>query len=105
VDCAVCHTGDVASLSARREAAGTALVPNLEAVCNGCHADEGPSHRTGMHPKRPDPISLPLAADGTVTCSTCHFVHGETTAAQSFERIDNRHGQLCLTCHELAELE
>lgn len=101
----MCHTADATLLSAHRDAAAAALVPDLEAVCSRCHADEGPSHRTGMAPKRPVPASLPLAADGTITCATCHFMHGEATTAESFERIDNRRGQLCLTCHDLSELE
>jgi hypothetical protein len=104
-NCGLCHTADAELLSAHRDAAAAALVPNLEAVCNGCHADEGASHRTGMPPKHPVPVALPLAPDGTVTCATCHFLHGEQTNTESFERIDNRHGQLCLTCHELSELK
>jgi len=104
VDCETCHTAAAALLSAHRDAAASALVPDLDAVCIRCHGDEGPSHLTGIAPKRPVPTSLPLAANGTITCATCHFMHGEATTGESFERIDNRRGQLCLTCHDLSEL-
>lgn len=105
VDCVPCHGQDAGWLAAHHAAAATTLKPDLDAVCAGCHADEGPSHRTGIVAKRPVPPTLPLAADGTITCATCHFVHGEATTSESFERIDNAHGELCLTCHELSELE
>lgn len=104
-DCAGCHTADRATLERDPAAARTALVPDVEARCNACHSDEGPSHRTGMPPKRPVPPPLPLSADGLITCATCHFVHGEKNPFGDFVRIDNSRGGLCLTCHDLSELQ
>ena len=103
-DCRVCHTADAATLRGDGEAARAALVPDLEARCADCHGDEGVSHPTGGRPQRPVPATLPLA-DGRITCATCHFMHGESDAFGDFVRIDNRRGGLCLTCHELSELQ
>lgn len=104
-DCRACHTADAAALQADPAGARTRLVPDLEARCAACHAAQGASHRTGMRPRHPLPPGLPLAADGTIGCATCHYLHGEPTRTPDFERIDNRRGALCLTCHTLTELQ
>lgn len=101
--CRTCHTADAATLKQDPTAATAAIVPDLEARCAGCH-DEGPSHRTGIRPSRTQPPALPLAADGTIGCATCHFMHGENDAFGDFLRLDNRQGGLCLSCHDLSEL-
>lgn len=103
-NCLACHTTDAATLSADKAAAKTALAPDLEARCAHCH-DEGPSHRTGIRPLKSEPRDLPLAADGTIGCATCHFLHGERDDFSDFLRLDNRRGGLCLSCHELSELQ
>ena len=104
-DCRTCHTEDAPALKADPAKAATALVPDLEAACMRCHGDEGPSHKTNIPPKRPEPAALPLAADGTIGCATCHWMHGEHNEFGSFLRLDNRKGGLCLSCHELSELQ
>jgi predicted CXXCH cytochrome family protein len=104
-DCRVCHTLDGGALRADPAAARAALVPDLEARCAGCHGDEGPSHKTGIRPVRAEPPTLPLAADGTIACTTCHYMHGEKNDFGDFLRLDNRRGGLCLSCHELSELQ
>jgi len=104
-DCRACHTLDPSALKADPAAAKAAVVPDLEAACNRCHGDEGPSHKTGMPPKKPEPPALPLASDGTIGCATCHFMHGESNIGGAFLRLDNRRGGLCLSCHELSELQ
>jgi len=103
-NCRSCHTEDAPALNADKAAARTALVPDLEGACDRCH-DEGPSHKTNIPPKRPEPAALPLAADGTIGCATCHWMHGEHNEFGSFLRLDNRKGGLCLSCHELSELQ
>ena len=104
-DCVGCHTADQATLERDRVAARAHLAADLEERCILCHNDEGPSHHTGIRPKKPVPDILPLSAEGLITCATCHFVHGEPDAIDDFLRIDNRRGALCLTCHELSELQ
>ena len=105
-DCAACHTAERAALEADPEAARTTLLaPDIEARCYACHSDEGPSHHTGIRPHKPVPDILPLSSSGLITCSTCHFVHGERNPFGDFVRVDNARGGLCLTCHELAELQ
>jgi predicted CXXCH cytochrome family protein len=51
------------------------------------------------------PDTLPLSRDGLITCATCHFIHGEKNPYGDFVRMDNTRGGLCLTCHELKELQ
>lgn len=104
-DCTRCHTVDRATLEADPVEARTRLVDDVDTRCNECHGDEGPSHRVGMPPTKPLPDTLPLASNGNIACATCHFVHGEHNSFRDFVRIDNARGGLCLTCHELAELE
>ena len=103
-DCAGCHTADAATLRKDPVAARDLLVPDLESRCIACH-DEGPSHHTGIRPKKPVPDTLPLSRDGLITCATCHSMHGEQNPYGDFVRIDNTRGGLCLTCHELKELQ
>ncbi len=104
-DCAGCHTAPEAALRGAPQAARELLVPDLESRCLVCHDDEGPSHHTGIRPRKPVPETLPLSRDGLIVCATCHFIHGEQNPFGDFVRIDNSRGGLCLTCHELRELE
>jgi hypothetical protein len=104
VDCARCHTVGRPVLEENPAAAPHQVVPDVEQRCTACH-DEGPSHRTGLPPAKPVPDILPLSDTGLITCSTCHFVHGERNPYGDFVRIDNSRGALCLTCHKLEELQ
>jgi len=102
--CTGCHTADQATLERDRVAARALLAADLEERCVLCH-DEGPSHHTGIRPKKPVPDVLPLSAEGLITCATCHYMHGEPNAVGEALRIDNTRGGLCLTCHQLSELQ
>jgi len=104
-DCLVCHTLDAAALKRDPAQARTALIPDLDSRCMTCHGGEGPSHRTGMRPRGVVPPELPLSRDGRITCATCHFLHGEGDRSRDYERIDNRRGRMCLTCHTMSELQ
>jgi hypothetical protein len=103
-DCAPCHGRDRSALQ-EDPAARPLLVPDVDDRCSRCHDDEGPSHHVGIKPHRPVPETLPLSDQGLIMCATCHFVHGEHTPFSDFERIDNSRGGLCLSCHELSELQ
>ena len=103
--CVPCHGVDRPALEQDRAAARTMLAPDLEERCILCHGDEGPSHHTGIQPKKSVPDNLPLSREGLITCSTCHFMHGEENRFGAFLRVDNSRGGLCLTCHELSELQ
>jgi hypothetical protein len=103
-DCRSCHTATRDALDNDPAAARALLASDLEERCMRCHDDEGPSHHTGIAPKRPVPATLPLSPEGLITCATCHFVHGEQNPFGDFIRIDNTRGGLCLTCHDLSEL-
>ena len=104
-ECTGCHTANRAMLEEDRPAARGLLAADLEERCILCHGDQGPSHHTGIRPTKPVPETLPLSAEGLITCATCHFVHGEQAASRDFVRIENSRGGLCLSCHTLAELQ
>lgn len=104
-ECGGCHTVDRTVLEADPVAARTQLAPDIDDRCNACHGDEGPSHRTGIAPRKPVPDVLPLSSSGKIGCGTCHFVHGERDPFGDFVRIDNARGGLCLSCHTLEELQ
>ena len=104
-ECTRCHTVDRAMLEQDRAAARALLAADLEERCILCHSDQGPSHHTGIRPTKPVPETLPLSAEGLITCATCHFVHGEQPTSRDFVRIENSRGGLCLSCHTLAELQ
>ena len=104
VDCARCHTVGRPELEENPTAAVHHVAPDVEQRCTVCH-DEGPSHRTGLPPAKPVPDILPLSDTGLITCSTCHFMHGERNPYGDFVRVDNSRGGLCLTCHKLEELK
>jgi predicted CXXCH cytochrome family protein len=101
-NCRACHTGDAEVLNKNPKAAATALLPNLDATCNRCHAAQGASHKVGMVGKKTVP-ELPLT-EGKLTCATCHFMHGEG-GGPDYLRVDNRRGKMCLSCHTMAELQ
>ena len=104
-DCRACHTADRDTLEGDRAAARGLIAADLEPRCLVCHGDQGPSHHTGIQPRKPVPDILPLSPEGLITCPTCHFMHGEPAPFEDFVRIDNTRGGLCLTCHELSELQ
>ena len=104
-DCLACHTTEGATLEREPVAARTLVAADLEERCLLCHGDQGPSHHTGIRPRKPVPDALPLSVEGLITCATCHFVHGEQAPFEDFVRIENSRGGLCLTCHDLSELE
>jgi predicted CXXCH cytochrome family protein len=104
-ECGLCHSVGRGALEKDRAGARTALRPDLEAVCESCHGGEGASHRTHITAPARAPDQLPLSSGRTVECYTCHFIHGESRSSDSYVRIDNRRGGLCLSCHTMAELE
>ncbi|HUI27609.1 MAG TPA: cytochrome c3 family protein [Candidatus Kryptonia bacterium] len=102
--CGTCHTTSREALQGNRDAARGMVAPDLETRCTACH-NEGPSHLTGIPAKKAVPDTLHLSAQGLITCATCHFMHSEPNPYTDFLRIDNSRGALCLTCHELSELQ
>jgi len=89
-------------------------------MCVECHNQSEQSHEVGGDKiDFPVPADLPLSAENTLTCMTCHFMHGGLSsdrpwASVSFmdqltghERLhksyllrrNNSNGELCLVCH------
>jgi predicted CXXCH cytochrome family protein len=94
--CAECH---LAGEAVTQESAHQ-LIATQELLCGGCHEDAlTVSHPSGFTPQQPIPDEYPLDWKGTVTCSTCHLVHG---SGPHLMRGEKRGRELCLTCHDMA---
>lgn len=96
---------------------------DIYTLCTGCHAAPV-THPIDIAPRRGISGKLPLDADGTMTCVTCHAPHGTAHASRSytgrtlleklrdtvfpllpgrfrtrFLRVPNNEGELCKICH------
>lgn len=91
-------------------------------MCAPCH-DTGLGHKVGMRVEFAVPADLPLEAGNTLTCLTCHHVHGPLRSDRPWasvslldrlfdpERLhktyllrrNNSDGALCLVCHSKEE--
>ena len=77
-------------------------------LCEACHVNEADYKRTHGHPVHTDKLKIPdtLFAMGsvkakkkdTVTCQTCHKVHG--AQGRNLTVIDNSGSALCTQCHK-----
>ncbi|HWS14929.1 MAG TPA: hypothetical protein VN450_01940, partial [Candidatus Methylomirabilis sp.] len=92
-------------------------------LCTGCHLAPV-THPVDIAPRRGIAGKLPLDADGTMTCVTCHTPHGGAHASRRFTgrplieklrdtvfpflpgrfrtyflRVSNVEGELCKNCH------
>jgi predicted CXXCH cytochrome family protein len=83
--------------------------PNVDSsLCESCHVNEAHFKRTHSHPVHTDKLKIPetLFALGsvkagkknTVTCQTCHAVHG--AKGRHLTVMDNRQSALCMACHK-----
>lgn len=102
---------------------------DVVSLCLECHREKELSalHPVDIRPGTQVPPDLPLDEQGTITCATCHDPHGtfeadEPYVAESLSRRlvslftgrrkyrtfylrrPNDKGQLCLTCHQEANL-
>src|SRR3989442_4460346 len=75
-ECTGCHTADRARLEQDHGAARGLLAADLQERCILCHGGHGPSHHTGIQPRKPGPETLPLSVEGLITWATGHFAHG-----------------------------
>lgn len=106
---------------------GQHIIPNMKLfiksetdMCIDCHGKDSKSHIVGVTPEYSVPADLPLDLKNSVTCLTCHYIHGslksDTAMASSSvmdqlfnrERLkksfmlrrNNSKGDLCLACHK-----
>lgn len=91
-DCQSCHSADKITQDNAKQ-----LVASQEQLCNACHNKVLTiSHPSGFTPSRTLPSDFPLAANGDITCSTCHAInqddHGLTRGARTGR-------DFCLGCH------
>ena len=97
--CASCHTASKQTLSAQNPATQN-MVVGMNSECLRCHYDGPISHPVGMKNSKKPATDLPLGSDGTITCITCHFGHDRQTTNPYLLRKNNKHGALCLSCHD-----
>jgi len=96
---------------------------DIYTLCTGCHPAPV-THPIDIAPRRGISGKLPLDADGTMTCVTCHIPHGAAHASRRytgrtlleklrdtvfprlpgrfrtyFLRLPNNEGELCKICH------
>ncbi len=93
--CSDCH---LAGDEANNENAHL-LVGAQEKLCaTACHPKSiKVSHPSGILPTFAVPPAYPLDWKGSMTCSTCHNVHGSTPGLM---RVSLRGRKFCLSCHE-----
>lgn len=125
-ECLRCHV----DVPRKGGAPGAArLQKDVVSLCLDCHREKDLStlHPVDIRPGAPVPEDLPLDDHGTITCATCHDPHGpyeadEPHVAQALSRRvlslltgrkkhrtfylrrPNDKGQLCLGCHDRAQL-
>ncbi len=88
-------------------------------MCMGCHEAGSAAHMVGKLSPVMIPENMPLSEQGSVTCLTCHYVHGSFESDRPwanvsfFDRLfvseymyksyllrqSNENGELCLLCH------
>lgn len=77
------------------------------AMCEACHVDDADFKRTNGHPLHTDKLKIPekmfelgsvkAEKKDSVTCQTCHRVHG--AKGRNLTVMDNSESQLCMACH------
>jgi predicted CXXCH cytochrome family protein len=76
------------------------MVASINGECLRCHFDGPITHPVGIKNTKKNAPDLPLGADGTITCVTCHFGHSNQDIHGGLLRKPNKHGELCLSCHD-----
>lgn len=77
---------------------GSMLIASQEKLCISCHANAVRlSHPSGILPKRALPPQFPLDWKGTLTCSSCHTIHG---SGAGLMRGTQRGAEFCHKCHD-----
>ncbi len=99
-DCQKCHLEDPEKGNPKL------LRAPEEVLCSKCHPLFGDTitHPVGVEPvKTHIPPDMPLALDGTLTCSTCHIVHGQRLSIKGTETHLLRRTvtgvRFCIICH------
>jgi len=104
-ECMDCHLDNPNTGDPRKLRAPESL------LCMRCHSDlkETVSHPVDVKPEKVKiPSDMPLAEDGTLTCSTCHNVHGKYIDVfgnrTHFLRRQVSGVRFCILCHSEKEI-
>jgi predicted CXXCH cytochrome family protein len=81
------------------------FMDDITTMCTRCHEVSSLSHVVDVEPQIPIPDGMPLSAQGTITCVTCHDPHCAPTNPKTgektyFLRLAGPGKQFCLLCHE-----
>lgn len=121
--CLLCHLEEPDVLPTE---SGRSLAVNLSdygkdgvAMCTDCHDAGSAAHMVGKLSPVMIPENMPLSKRGSVTCLTCHYVHGSLESDRPQANVSfldrlfasermyksyllrqtNENGELCLLCH------
>jgi len=98
--CESCHASAAAARAQPPTPQSRVMISGVDSECMRCHYDGPITHPIGIANSKKKAPDLPLAADGTITCVTCHVGHQQQDRFGTMLRKDNRHGGLCLSCHD-----
>ena len=103
-ECVLCHTDGSNRVSSE-------AYESLTAKCMTCHKklyDNGYMHPVDVRPKNVQvPFDFPLSPSGTITCATCHDIHGSPTTPSgqdsAFLRRQEKGKRFCDICHQATD--
>lgn len=98
--CEDCHTRAKDVLAHASPVETHAMRTDVDAECLRCHYDGPVTHPISVPNTKKKAPDLPLSSDGKITCVTCHVGHHDRDRFGVMLRKDNRHGGLCLSCHD-----
>ncbi len=98
--CASCHADIKLPGSNVGPSQSHVMKTDIDTECLRCHYDGPITHPIGLPNKFKKASDLPLSADGKITCITCHVGHDQQDRFGNLLRKSNRHGGLCLSCHD-----
>lgn len=98
--CEACHAHSAAFLAHTTPVETRAMRQSVNSECLRCHYDGPVTHPIGIPNTKRKAPDLPLAADGNITCVTCHVGHDQRNLFGAMLRKDNHRGGLCLSCHD-----
>jgi predicted CXXCH cytochrome family protein len=100
--CLSCHTPGGWAGMTKYMSSSERAVPGVSGTSHGWNVDTLNAEYGAQSPQSQTLLDH-LAADGKVTCATCHDPHNNTNSP--FLRLDNSADALCLDCHRSRNID